>query len=151
MSKTTSNGKAGGNLGGKRHSQGGTKAVIIDDGDRPVELETGEAIITREAVKKHWKKLSEINQDGGGVPIEKPQFKRGGQVLTTDLFWRYIEKGKKTYERSKAFYTKEEAIEWIKNKNVAHAILRDGVKNKIVYVYEGGYKQGGKISKFFKK
>jgi hypothetical protein len=78
--KKTSDGKKGGVLLGKPHSKGGIKAVIKDD-NRPVELEGGEIIINKHAAKKHWKKLSEINQSiGGGVPIHEPHFASGGEI-----------------------------------------------------------------------
>jgi hypothetical protein len=86
---TTNNGKSGGTLIGKPHTQGGIKAVVTDDNNRPVELEGGEAIITKRAVKKHHKILSKINQDGGGVPIVAPgsaervdEHAHGGTITT---------------------------------------------------------------------
>jgi hypothetical protein len=67
-----SNGKKGGLTHGKSHDQGGVSAIITDT-NTPVEIEGGEAIINKEATKKHWKVLSKINQsEGGGVPITKP-------------------------------------------------------------------------------
>lgn len=91
MSKqVTSNGKPGGLLKGKTHSQGGIKAVVVDTNE-PVELETDEVIITANAVKDKKVRvlkgtnaeiLSEINQSGGGVPIPSPnEFKYGGPVV----------------------------------------------------------------------
>jgi hypothetical protein len=67
----TNDGKRGGWLVGKSHREGGIKAIVVDTG-KPIELEGEEVIITKEAAKKHWKALSEINQDGGGVPIAPP-------------------------------------------------------------------------------
>ena len=64
----TSDGKGGGWLKGKRHSEGGIKAIVTDSGT-PVELEGGEIIITRKASKEHCEELSKINQSGGGVAI----------------------------------------------------------------------------------
>jgi len=82
----TNNGKGGGTLKGKPHNDkqgnpiGGIKAVVTD-ANKPVELEGGEVIINKAAAKKHWKKLSEINQSaGGGVPIQEPQFGKGGKM-----------------------------------------------------------------------
>lgn len=77
--KKTNNGKNGGLVGGKKHSKGGVKTVVVDDG-RQVEIEAGEVIITAPAVKKHWKELDAINQDGGGVPIHAPEMKKGGNA-----------------------------------------------------------------------
>lgn len=71
-------GAAGGLLVGKRHSEGGIKAINNSTG-QPLEMEGGEVVITRDAVsdpklveyegKKMTKRevLSEINQSGGGV------------------------------------------------------------------------------------
>lgn len=90
MAKSVSDGKKGGLLGGKRHVEGGVKAIIVDDSNRPVELESGEAIIKREAVQKHWELLSKINQEAGGNPIHSPkvldddpteEFKEGGKIV----------------------------------------------------------------------
>jgi hypothetical protein len=93
----TNNGKKGGLLKGKPHydkngkSLGGIKAVVTDAGGKPVELEGGEVIINKEASKKHWKTLSQINQSAGnGVPIGPPQgadedpdeYKEGGKVIS---------------------------------------------------------------------
>ena len=97
MKQVTNNGKRGGNLVGKPHKNksgqdvGGIKAVVTDAGNKPVELEGGEVIINKEASKKHWKLLSQINQSAGnGVPIEKPidphdedpseEYERGGTI-----------------------------------------------------------------------
>ena len=82
----TKDGKKGGYLVGKPHSQGGIKGINVDTNE-PIEVEGGEVIITKPAVKSNktyefeGKKmkpreiLSEINSDHGGV-----EFKDGGQV-----------------------------------------------------------------------
>lgn len=71
-------GKAGGVLVGKRHSEGGIKAVNKSTG-QPLEMEGGEVVITRNAVSDNTKRefngemltnreiLSRINESGGGV------------------------------------------------------------------------------------
>jgi hypothetical protein len=71
-------GSAGGLLVGKRHSEGGIKAINNSTG-QPLEMEGGEVVITRDAVsdpslhtfdgKEMTQReiLSEINQNGGGV------------------------------------------------------------------------------------
>ena len=71
-------GKAGGVLIGKRHSEGGIKAVNKSTG-QPLEMEGGEVVITRNAVSDNTKRefngemlnnreiLSKINESGGGV------------------------------------------------------------------------------------
>lgn len=79
-------GDAGGMLVGKRHSNGGIKAINKSTG-QPLEMEGGEVVITRDAVSDNKKRsfngkmmtnrqiLSEINESGGGV-----SFADGGQV-----------------------------------------------------------------------
>ena len=79
-------GAAGGYLVGRRHSEGGIKAVNKSTG-QPLEMEGGEVVITRDAVSDNTKRsfngkmmtnreiLSAINQSGGGVA-----FAEGGEV-----------------------------------------------------------------------
>lgn len=79
-------GDAGGYLVGRRHSNGGIKAINKSTG-QPLEMEGGEVVITRDAVSDDTKRsfngkmmtnrdiLSEINQSGGGVAFEE-----GGEV-----------------------------------------------------------------------
>lgn len=79
-------GEAGGYLVGRRHSEGGIKAVNKSTG-QPLEMEGGEVVITRNAVSDNTKRsfngkmmtnreiLSAINQSGGGVA-----FAEGGEV-----------------------------------------------------------------------
>jgi len=72
-SSITNDGRRGGLFHGKTHQDqgGGIKALV--DNERPILVETGEVIINKAASKKHWKKLSEINQSAGnGVPIGPP-------------------------------------------------------------------------------
>lgn len=80
-------GNAGGVLVGKRHSEGGIKAVNKSTG-QPLEMEGGEVVITRKAVSDNKKRefqgemltnreiLSRINESGGGVKI----FSEGGDI-----------------------------------------------------------------------
>lgn len=80
-------GQTGGVLVGKRHSEGGIKAINKATG-QPIEMEGGEVVITRDAVSDNTKRefegemltnkeiLSRINQSGGGVAI----FEEGGHV-----------------------------------------------------------------------
>ena len=80
-------GSAGGVLVGKRHSEGGIKAINKSTG-QPLEMEGGEVVITRKAVSDNKKRefegemltnreiLSRINQSGGGVAI----FSEGGDI-----------------------------------------------------------------------
>lgn len=70
--RSTSNAKKGGLFVGKSHDDGGMPAIVVNNG-QPIEVEGGEVIINKEAVKKHWKTLSAINQSAGnGVPIPPP-------------------------------------------------------------------------------
>lgn len=93
-------GKAGGYLVGKRHSEGGIKAINKSTG-QPLEMEGGEVVITRNAVSSEEKHefegemltnreiLSRINESGGGVSFEE-----GGEVChVCDAEYNY--KGKK--------------------------------------------------------
>jgi hypothetical protein len=79
-------GNAGGVLVGKRHSEGGIKAINKSTG-QPLEMEGGEVVLTRGAVSNPKKYLfegkemttreisSKLNVDGGGVA-----FAEGGDV-----------------------------------------------------------------------
>lgn len=93
--KTTTDAKAGGLLKGKPHYDnngnptGGIPGIV--DGQKPIETEGEEFVVNAEASKKHWKELSQINQqDGNGVPIGPPtesfdedpaeEFESGGKI-----------------------------------------------------------------------
>lgn len=125
----SNNGKKGGVLLGKPHSQGGIKAVVTDDA-RPVELEGGEVIINKHAAKKHWKELSRINQSAGnGVPIHEPSFENGGEIESTiidvykqganiesdeekdEIYSKWKELVNMSYEELKTFYNSKEGKE----------------------------------------
>jgi hypothetical protein len=79
-------GKVGGVLVGRRHSEGGIKAINKSN-NQPIEMEGGEVVITRNAVSDNQKRefegemltnkeiLSRINESGGGVA-----FANGGKV-----------------------------------------------------------------------
>lgn len=81
-------GKIGGYLVGRRHTQGGIKAVNADTG-QPLEVEADEVIITRKAVlspQRHefngerltnLEILSRINEKGGGVSLMEQGGKTG--------------------------------------------------------------------------
>ena len=83
----TNNGKRGGTLKGRSHSQGGIKAVVTDNG-KPVELEGEELIVNKKTAtssKKHIfdgklktpkQIISDLNVEEGGVPM----YKSGGTV-----------------------------------------------------------------------
>ncbi len=83
---THKSGSAGGMLVGKRHSEGGIKAINKST-NQPLEMEGGEVVITRDAVSDGTKRefegemltnrqiLSRINESGGGV-----SFADGGDI-----------------------------------------------------------------------
>jgi hypothetical protein len=92
-------GEAGGYLVGRRHSDGGIKAINKSTG-QPLEMEGGEVVITRDAVSDTEKRsfngkmmtnreiLSVINQSGGGV-----SFADGGELPNSigfvDMVYEY--------------------------------------------------------------
>lgn len=88
-------GKAGGYLVGRRHSQGGIKAINKATG-QPLEMEGGEVVITRNAVSDNTKRnfngqmltnreiLSKINESGGGVSFED-----GGEIMASGNEYNY--------------------------------------------------------------
>ncbi|MEM2138662.1 MAG: hypothetical protein QXM96_00750 [Candidatus Woesearchaeota archaeon] len=82
MVEKTNDATNGGIVQGKSHEEGGVKGVIITDNNRPIEVEGGEAIINKEAVKKYWKILNKINTITGGNPILNPNIKyqEGGTI-----------------------------------------------------------------------
>jgi hypothetical protein len=108
-------GNAGGVLVGKRHSEGGIKAINKSTG-QPLEMEGGEVVITRGAVSNSKKYdfdgkemttreiLSKLNVDGGGVSFAEggdvpdkmncgcKEFKLGGQTITPQDFVAMSEK-----------------------------------------------------------
>lgn len=91
--KKTTSGKKGGLFVGKSHDDGGIPAIVVDTG-QPIEVEGGEVIINKEASKKYWKELSEINQSAGnGVAIPPPMefskdvsaYKTGGKISMSEI------------------------------------------------------------------
>ena len=88
-------GKAGGYLVGRRHSNGGIKAINKATG-QPLEMEGGEVVITRNAVSDDTRRefegemltnreiLSKINESGGGVSFED-----GGEVMACGNQYNY--------------------------------------------------------------
>ena len=88
-------GKAGGYLVGRRHSEGGIKAINKATG-QPLEMEGGEVVITRNAVSDGTTRefegemltnreiLSRINQSGGGVSFED-----GGEIMASGNQYNY--------------------------------------------------------------
>lgn len=106
-------GEVGGMLVGKRHSEGGIKAVNKSTG-QPLEMEGGEVVITRNAVSDTKKRefngkmmtnreiLSEINQSGGGV-----SFADGGKVQDDCGCNHYDVGGKVTMDKRTIMKMKE--------------------------------------------
>lgn len=100
--KATTDGKKGGILYGKSHAQGGIKAVVTDAGNKEVELEGGEAVVKKSALKDKTVKtltgtnaqiLNLINTRAGGNPIYAPsevKMAKGGGV-NTDILSPYLE------------------------------------------------------------
>jgi len=88
-------GKAGGYLVGRRHTEGGIKAMNKATG-QPLEMEGGEVVITRNAVSDGKTRefegqmltnreiLSKINESGGGVSFED-----GGEVMACGNQYNY--------------------------------------------------------------
>ncbi len=72
----SNDGKQGGVLKGKTHNEGGMDAVVTNDGNRAIEVETEEVILTAPAMKSEAHVICEgtpkgvasaINEHGGGV------------------------------------------------------------------------------------
>ena len=88
-------GEAGGYLVGRRHSNGGIKAINKATG-QPLEMEGGEVVITRNAVSDDTQRefegemltnreiLSKINESGGGVSFED-----GGEIMACGNQYNY--------------------------------------------------------------
>lgn len=112
-------GDTGGVLVGKRHSEGGIKAINKSTG-QPIEMEGGEVVITRDAVSDETKRefegemltnreiLSRINQSGGGVSFEDGghvcnctgrSYKYGGKVMEDYDIIREMARGGMTDEQ----------------------------------------------------
>ena len=98
----TSDGKKGGLFVGKKHSEGGIPAMVVDTG-QPIEVEGGEAIINAKATALHWKELSKINQSTGGVPIPEP-------TQAEKLFEKFENGGKLTVNDKKTIYQKWKSL-----------------------------------------
>ena len=94
----TNDATKGGEFVGKSHAEGGMKAVIIDNGSKPIEVEGNEVIINKKSVNSNKKLrlegtpkqiLSTINQmEGNGVAIgdsEAQVFGYGG--LIENNYW----------------------------------------------------------------
>lgn len=131
----TSSAKKGGLFVGKSHAKGGIPAIVVDTG-QPIEVEGGEVIINKEASKKYWRELSEINQSAGnGVPIPPPmefssevsKFKGGGKISLYDL-----KKGTEM-ELEHADTIEKYKKQGISTKTVARSIAQDHLKENPNY------------------
>ena len=125
--KKTTDGKKGGILYGKSHAQGGIKAVVTDAGNKEVELEGGEAVVKKSALKDKTVKtltgtnaqiLNLINTRAGGNPIYAPsevKMKNGGRVGSDDFsdIESLISKGivEIEYEKSTEKHAKEYGLQ----------------------------------------
>ena len=91
--KTTNNAKRGGLFGGKSHDNGGVQAIIVDDNNRPVEIELGEVIINKKSVasnkelrlkgnaKQILSSINSMNNNGVEIGHSKAEvFKFGGEL-----------------------------------------------------------------------
>jgi hypothetical protein len=110
-------GSTGGVLVGKRHSEGGIKAINKAT-NTPIEMEGGEVVITRNAVSDDTKRefegemltnkeiLSKINESGGGVSLYEDggnvrcsfctgkKYKYGGEMVSDyDIYNEMMAKG----------------------------------------------------------
>jgi hypothetical protein len=145
-------GNVGGVLVGKRHSEGGIKAVNKST-NQPLEMEGGEVVITRNAVSDDTKRefegkmmtnreiLSKINESGGGVSFDK-----GGEVEKHFPNAKWIE-DKKSYlvkvnpNKKDRWEKPESIVEFEKNSNRRYDTNWDDEGN--VYLYENKYLDGG--------
>ena len=134
FTKITS-GKKGGLFVGKSHAKGGIPAIVVDTG-QPIEVEGGEVIINKEASKKYWKELSEINQSAGnGVAIPPPmefsadveRYKDGGKVTMSAV------KQGTEIEMEHAKTIAEFKKQGISLKEVARKIAKDHLKENPNY------------------
>ena len=143
-------GDAGGMLVGKRHSEGGIKALNQSTG-QPLEMEGGEVVITRNAVSDNKKRsfngkmltnrqiLSSINESGGGV-----SFADGGEVpndLKFDCNAEYEYGGKTMCGKDLAYAMGGVTTAIVTDPNEAMADLQS------TYGFGDVYANGGEIKK----
>lgn len=118
---TTNNGKKGGIIKGKSHTEGGVKAVVITDNNNPIELEDKEGILSKDTMESEQfymfegqmlnpKQIASIlNIDHGGNSL----MKKGGTIEK--------ECKQSTKVQSILFdkntFTKKQAINWLKKHN----------------------------------
>lgn len=170
---THKSGSAGGMLVGKRHSEGGIKAINKSTG-QPLEMEGGEVVITRDAVSDDTKRefegemltnreiLSRINESGGGVSFAEggdvnecgctgKKYNYGGKTMTD---YDILKEMKSLYPKDFAKGKKEElsehrgTFEKLRRKGLtasqaAELVVAEHLKKKPDY-YKN-YKKGGMI------
>lgn len=107
----------------KPHSKnGGIKAVVADDNNRPILIESGEVVINKEAALRFHKELSAINESTGGVPIKKPvvksKFKSGGGISKHTVVGFEIQ----TILFDKDKFTLTQAKKWLKENNFKSSV-----------------------------
>lgn len=145
-------GDAGGMLVGKRHSNGGIKAINKSTG-QPLEMEGGEVVITRDAVSDNKKRsfngkmmtnrqiLSVINESGGGV-----SFADGGQVpndLQFDCNAEYEYGGKTMCGKDLAYALGGVTTAIVTDPNEAMADLQS------TYGFDDVYAKGGEVNEAY--
>ena len=145
-------GDAGGMLVGKRHSNGGIKALNKSTG-QPLEMEGGEVVITRDAVSDPKKRsfngkmmtnrqiLSAINESGGGV-----SFADGGQVpndLKFDCNAEYEYGGKTMCGKDLAYALGGVTTTIVTDPNEAMADLQS------TYGFGDVYAKGGEVNEAY--
>jgi hypothetical protein len=166
-------------LVGKRHSEGGIKAINKSTG-QPLEMEGGEVVITRDAVSDNQRRefegemltnreiLSKINESGGGVSFADggdihecgctgKKFNYGGKTMTD---YEIVNQMKSLYPKDFAKGKKEEmsehkgTFEKLRRKGLtasqaADLVVAEHLKKKPDY-YKN-YKEGGVLDVLGKK
>jgi hypothetical protein len=156
-----SQGNAGGLLVGKRHSEGGIKGINKSTG-KPLEVEGGEVVITRDAVSDTTKRefegeqltnreiLSRINESGGGVSFADggeascacngKMYKYGGKSMKAGAIFESMNEGTRRITDSLLIrlfeYMNEEAKGDVQIHKVAENMRKLGNKTLTMDDYE---------------
>lgn len=145
-------GNVGGVLVGKRHSEGGIKAINKGTG-QPLEMEGGEVVITRGAVSNPKKYdfngkemttreiLSSLNVDGGGVSFAEGgdvpdkmncgcnEMKLGGDTMSMQDFVNHSEKEYQEYRLEKGIEKeKKDHYDTLSKLNAGSITLQEALK-----------------------
>lgn len=150
-------GSAGGVLVGKRHSEGGIKA-INKSSDSPLEMEGGEVVITRNAVSDNEKRefegkmmtnreiLSKINEEGGGVAFaDGGKLKKESDYCCDDTMEDGGDTNSKIYKGFEIGSDGTYKIPNVKNFGIKHHDLPPSEAFKKLYSHT--FKDGGEIYK----